>query len=159
MSWFLFNLKLAYATEIGAATAYRGHAAATSDPVAAARIIAIEAEELHHRARVGEMLQELDTTPYRWLDAVFWLVGAFVGLGCRFWGDWASAFGAAQFEWGGAGDYARCVTAAKRLGRDDLAEELRGFELQERAHRAYFLDLAARNWPLWSSHKRSGVVK
>jgi demethoxyubiquinone hydroxylase (CLK1/Coq7/Cat5 family) len=148
MFWLRFHLKVAYSTEIGAATAYRGHSAATKDPDVAAHIAFIEAEEHRHRARVGEMMDAFDARPFLPLEWVFTVVGTVIGFGCRVWGEWASAFGAAQFEFGGMGDYRRAAKAARSIDREDLAVELDHMEQDEADHRAFFLALARSRFPL-----------
>ncbi|MBX2798326.1 MAG: demethoxyubiquinone hydroxylase family protein [Myxococcales bacterium] len=146
MRWLIFHLKVAYSTEIGASTAYRGHAAATRHPDVAADIRRIEQDELRHRASVGQLLEAFEARPWWWLEAVFTVVGTVIGAGCHVWGGWASAFGAAQFELGGAGDYRRAAAAAQAAGHDDLVARLELYKEQEEAHRRYFLALARWYW-------------
>lgn len=148
MSWLLFHLRVAYSTEIGAASAYRGHARATRDPAVAAYILGIEQDERHHRAAVGELLEAFGARPFYPLELLFWVVGNTIGLGCFVWGEWASAFGAAQFEFGGMGDYRRAARAARAVGEHELAARLEVFEQQEAAHRAFFLALARSRLPI-----------
>lgn len=142
MFWLLVHLRVAYATEIGAATAYRGHAGSTRDPDIAAHIRGIEQDERRHRAAVGAMLERFGARPFYPLDVLYFCVGTVIGGGCYLWGAWASAFGAAQFEFGGIGDYRRAARAARVIGDEPLAQQLERFEAQERAHRVFFLDLA-----------------
>jgi len=149
MFWLRLHLKIAYSTELGASTAYGGHAAATRDPVIAAQIRQVEQDELHHRAAVGEMLRELEIGPLVGLEWLFWIIGSTVAIGCHVWWSWASAFGAAQFEFGGVGDYRRAARAARAVGREDLALRLDHFEAQEAAHRTFFLALAG--WYLFGA--------
>ena len=148
MFWLRLHLRVAYATEIGAASAYRGHAAVTADPAVAAHISWVEAEERHHRARVGRMLAEFGWKPWKALDAFFFALGSTIGFLCGYWGEWASSFGAAQFEFGGIGDYRRAARAARRVGREDLAVELDAMEQDEADHRVFFLALARARRPL-----------
>ena len=142
MFWLRFHLKVAYSTEIGAWTAYQGHAAATREPEVKADIERIAADEKHHREAVGEMLDRFDAKPWWWLELLFTFIGTCVGAGCHIWGGWASAFGAAQFEFGGAGDYKRAAKAARAVGEPELAEQLELYQEQETEHRRYFLALA-----------------
>ena len=146
MRWLVFHLKVAYSTEIGASTAYRGHASATRRPEVEADIRRILEDELHHRASVGALLEGLGARPWPWLERLFTMVGTVIGAGCHVWGGWASAFGAAQFELGGAGDYRRAAAAARVAGRDDLVASLELYQAQEEAHRTYFLALAGWYW-------------
>lgn len=150
MFWLRVHLRVAYSTEIGAATAYAGHAKATADPAVAAHITRIEHDELHHRERVGELLERFDARPYRLLEILFRVVGTVIGLGCHVWGEWASAFGAAQFEFGGMGDYQRAAKAARSLDMEELAIELDGMERDEAEHRVFFLALARARFPFGS---------
>ncbi len=148
MFWLRLHLRIAYSTEIGAATAYRGHAAATREPVVAALVRSIEQDERHHRAELGELLERYDARPFVWLDHLYTFIGTCVGWGCHFWGPWASAFGAAQFEFGGIADYRRAARAARAIGNPDLVAKLESFQAQEAAHRAFFLDLARATFPI-----------
>lgn len=148
MFWLRLHLRVAYSTEIGAVTAYRGHAAATRDPVVASLIRSIEQDERHHRVEVGKLLERFDAQPFVWLDLLYTLIGTVVGFGCHFWGPWASAFGAAQFEFGGVGDYRRAARAARAIGNPELAAQLETYQAQEAAHRAFFLDLARATFPI-----------
>ena len=149
MAWLLFNLRLAYSTELGASTAYDGHARATRDPAIAARIEAIRDEELQHRAVVGAMLDRFGVRPYGFLELLYTVIGTCVGFGCKLWGEWASAFGAAQFEFGGTADYGRCARAARAIGDVELEQVLLGIQQSEADHRVFFLALAAALWPPW----------
>ena len=146
MFWLRFHLKVAYSTEIGAYTAYVGHAAATREPEVQADIDRIAADEQHHRQAMGELLERFDAKPWWWLELLFTAIGTIVGTGCHVWGGWASAFGAAQFEFGGAGDYRRASKAAHAIGEPDLAAQLDEYQAQEEAHRRYFLALARWYW-------------
>ena len=146
MKRLLFELKLAYSTEIGAMRAYRGHAAATREPDVRADIEQIGADELHHRQQVGALLERFGARPWWWLEWTFRAIGRVIGLGCHVWGGWASAFGAAQFEFGGAGDYRRAARAARKLGDEPLARQLDLYQSQEEQHRRYFLALASWYW-------------
>lgn len=146
MRWLVFHLKVAYSTEIGASTAYRGHAAATREPEVRAEIRRVLDDELHHRAAVGALLDELGARPWWWLELAFRLVGTVIGAGCHVWGGWASCFGAAQFELGGAGDYRRAARAAHAAGRADLVPRLERYKAQEEDHRRFFLSLAQWYW-------------
>lgn len=146
MKRLLFELKLAYSTEIGAMRAYRGHAAATREDDVRADIEQIEADERHHRQEVGALLARFGARPWGWLEWTFRTIGGVIGLGCHVWGGWASAFGAAQFEFGGAGDYRRAARAARELGDEVLARQLDLYQRQEEAHRRYFLALASWYW-------------
>ena len=144
MKRLLFELKLAYSTEIGAMRAYRGHAAATREDDVRADIEQIEADERHHRQEVGALLARFGARPWGWLEDLphhrrrdAWDAT---------WGGWASAFGAAQFEFGGAGDYRRAARAARELGDEVLARQLDLYQRQEEAHRRYFLALASWYW-------------
>jgi len=58
------------------------------------------------------------------------------------WGEWASAFGAAQFEYGGVGDYHRAARAARVVDDEPLAVQMDTYQQQEAEHRAFFLALA-----------------
>lgn len=149
MFWLRFHLRVCYSTEIGAASAYRGHAGSTRDPAVAALIRGIEHDELHHRAVVGQLLRDFGARPFYPLEALFWCMGHTIALGCYLWGEWASAYGASWFELSGVGDYRRAARAARAAGMEELASHLDGFEDQEAAHRRFFLALARSRFPLW----------
>lgn len=148
MFWLLFHLRVAYSTELGASRAYRGHSRATRDPELARYIAGVEQDELHHRAFVAILLERYGARPFYPLEALFFCIGTVVGLGCHVWGDWASAFGAAQLELGGMGDYRRAAAAARRLGKHALAVQLDAMGEQEAAHRRFFQALARSRLPL-----------
>ena len=134
-------LRVSYSTERGAAAAYAGHAA-VSEPETRDRILAIRDDELAHRRIVEGMLDARGLRPNRVLDAFFGAVGFCIGVGCRYWGHWASAVGASLFEIGGILEYERLAALARRLNEPNTAEVLDEMALQERQHKEYFAQLA-----------------
>ncbi len=140
--YFGFMLRLTYSSELGAATAYRGHAKhlkrASDRPIVAQ----VEQDELHHRAALKRMLDERQLRVWPPLEWIFWMIGSSVAFGCRFWGDWASAAGAAAIEVNGVAEYDRLAALARRLGEAELVPAFEAMSAQEAEHRAIFKRMA-----------------
>jgi rubrerythrin len=140
--WLDSMLQLTYASERGAATAYRGHAKAVRDPEHQAIITQIVADELHHRDRLLVLMEARGVRPVPWLDAVFLGVGTCVGFGCGIWPEWASALGASWFETNGVSEYRRLAMLARYADQSDLIEIFEEMAEQEQAHRDTFSRMA-----------------
>lgn len=135
-------VRLSYSSELGAATAYAGHARACKDPAHAEVVARVRADELHHRERLGAWMAAQGVRPFPPFEWVFLAIGTVVGFGCRFWGDRASAFGAGLFEINGVSEYTRLRVLAVRAGLPSLAAEFDRMRVQEQAHRDLFRELA-----------------
>lgn len=135
-------LRLSYSSELGAATAYGGHAAHIRVAAHRAHVLQVQADELHHREALLAMMTARGVRPWRWLDGFFFLFGSSVAFGCRFWGDWASAIGASMFEVNGVTEYTRLAALARRVGDADLVARFERMAVQEQAHRDLFREMS-----------------
>jgi demethoxyubiquinone hydroxylase (CLK1/Coq7/Cat5 family) len=141
--WLLHGmLRLTYASELGAATAYAGHAAHVRLRGHQPHIEKVRDDELRHRAELLVMLEGRGLRPWAILDLFFFCVGTTVAFGCRFWGDWASATGASWFEVNGVAEYRRLASVARRLGDEGLATTFDHMAEHEQAHSDLFRELA-----------------
>jgi rubrerythrin len=144
---FDFMLRLSYSSELGAATAYRGHAANVRSEADRAAVQQVHEDELRHRADLKAIMDARGVGvwwPFEWF---FLALGTSVAFGCRFWGDWASATGAAMFEVNGVSEYQRLAALAARLGEPALVEKFGHMEVQERDHRDLFRAMASGTAP------------
>lgn len=139
LAWMV---RLSYSSELGAATAYAGHAAACRDPAHAAVVARVRVDELHHREQLGAWMTAQGLAPFPPFEWFFLALGTVVGFGCRFWGDRSSAFGASLFEINGVSEYARLRVLAERARLPELADAFETMRVQEQAHRDIFRELA-----------------
>ena len=137
-----WNLRLSYSSELGAATAYAGHTRSCRIAEHAASVERVRVDELRHRDRLLAMMTARGVRPFLPFEWFFLAVGTTVGLGCRIWGNRASAFGASLFEVNGVSEYRRLQALARRSGDLALAPAFVEMEAQERAHRDLFRELA-----------------
>jgi demethoxyubiquinone hydroxylase (CLK1/Coq7/Cat5 family) len=149
-------LRLAYSGELAASHAFRGHWKATREEALRTRIREIEAEELEHRARVGEMLAALGTGP-SWLREVrATLIGRFLGAFCRVSGALIPLYGAGALERKNVGEYERAARLAWAAGRTEWIDELLGMAEAEWEHERLFRERVlahplGRRLPIWSA--------
>jgi demethoxyubiquinone hydroxylase (CLK1/Coq7/Cat5 family) len=142
--WLLdAHLRLSFSSELGAATAYGGHAAHVKNPADRPSVAQVREDELHHRAELGRMMEARGVRPWWALELLFLAIGSTVAFGCRWWGDWASATGAAMFEYNGVTEYERLAGLARRAGAEELLPCFQRMAAQEQAHRDLFLAMAA----------------
>ncbi|MEZ4317635.1 MAG: ferritin-like domain-containing protein [Myxococcota bacterium] len=139
---FDFMLRLSYSSELGAATAYGGHAAHIGIAAHREHVLQVQRDELHHRDELLAIMEARGVRPWGVLELFFLCFGSCVAFGCRFWGDWASAFGASLFEVNGVAEYTRLEALAQALGEDPLLADFRRMAQQEQAHRDLFLEMA-----------------
>lgn len=139
---FDFMLRLSYSSELGAATAYGGHAAHIAIEAHRAHVEQVRRDELHHRDELKALMDARGVRPWRSLEIFFWCFGTGVAFGCRFWGDWASATGAGLFEVNGVSEYRRLAALARRIAADDLVAQFERMALQEQAHRDLFREMS-----------------
>ena len=72
-------LKLSYAIEIGAYLAYIGHYKRSND----FRVKCIALEELRHMIMIRDILQDHNTTPSKFFNSVFFVIGMIIKHLCR----------------------------------------------------------------------------
>src|SRR5688572_33187883 len=95
---FVRLLQMAYSGELGAALAYRGHAAAVREPDERRHISHIRHEELEHRACVGRMLAALDARPDPLLELRNRCIGTGIAAFCHVGGWFLPMYGAGWIE-------------------------------------------------------------
>lgn len=131
-------LQLAYSAELAAAYAYRGHWRSVSDPDERARIEQIENEEWHHRALVGEMLDELNAAPLRSREIRARMIGRMLGLLCHLSGWLAPMYGAGRLESGNIVEYEIAAGYARDCSMDTFVDNLLTMAEVEWEHEQYF---------------------
>jgi rubrerythrin len=131
-------LQLAYSGELGAAIAYRGHAAAVADPDERQHIRQIRLEELDHRDRVGRMLGFFGARPDPALELRNRALGTSIGAFCRVGGWFFPMYGAGWIERRNIAEYERAARLAAQCNEQGFAEELLDLAEVEWEHERYF---------------------
>ena len=131
-------LQMAYSGEKSAALAYQGHAGSVRDPQEKADIAKIEADEWHHRERVGLMLAELEARPSAARELLQTSIGRFIKPACYVSGWVMPMIGAWLLEECNVEEYNRAAGYADALGHQTMAAELREMAVAEREHAEYF---------------------
>jgi hypothetical protein len=135
---FVRILQLAYSGELGAAIAYRGHAAAVRDPAEHRHILHIRAEELDHRARVGRILSHLGARPDPLLELRNRCIGSAIAAFCHVGGWFAPMYGAGWIERLNIREYERAARLATLCGLAVFADDLLDQAEVEWEHERYF---------------------
>ena len=134
------RLRLAYAGELAAATAYEGHWRSVRDEATRAEIRKILAEELAHRQRVGEILQVLGARPRRLRDAWMRMVGLTIAASCFVGGRYIPMYGAGKIERKNIREYEDAARLSHAAGLPYHDEFLHMAEV-EWDHEKYFHDI------------------
>jgi rubrerythrin len=147
-------LRAAHAGERAAALAYVGHARSVRDPAERDAISRIGAEEVAHRARVGEMLSELGGTPSPVRELIFTGIGRTLSLFCHVTGWYCPMYGAGWIERRNIQEYVDASVFATQAGRTDLAAELLTMAEVEWDHEQWFRAKVLGHWlrrvlPVW----------
>jgi len=91
-------LQRAHAGERAAALAYGGHWKSLKNPQEIADIRKVEADEWLHRARIAEILADLEARPVLWREILFCCIGWAVAFICQFCGRFCSTYFAGILE-------------------------------------------------------------
>lgn len=147
-------LQLAYSGELAAAHAYRGHWNSLADPEERRRIRVIEDEEWHHRRLVGEMLEQLGSSPDRVRELRAMVIGRTLRLLCHVSGWFAPMYGAGKLESRNIREYEAAARLARAAGREEFVDCLLTMAEVEWEHEHYFRTKAAshflsRWWRIW----------
>ena len=134
-------LQNAYSGEIAAAYAYRGHWRSLKDSPEKINIRKIEAEEWHHRERVGRWIETLGARPRRLREAVFWTIGRTLGLTCHISGWFMPMYFAGRLESGNVVEYEDAAAFAKELGMHDCVDDLLDMARVELEHEIFFREM------------------
>ena len=157
-------LQLAFSGEKAAAYAYRGHAASVRDDSVRARIRAIEAEEWHHRALVGDILRALGARPRRYLELRAAVIGRVLGLGCHISGELLPLYGAGRLESRNVGEYEQAARLARQSGHEAWVDCLLTMAEVEWEHEAWFRALVlahplGRRLRLWPAPPPKAMIR
>lgn len=149
-------LRAAHAGERAAALAYVGHARSVRDPAEREAISRIGAEEVAHRARVGEMLTELGGNPSAIRELIFTCIGRILSLSCHVTGWYCPMYGAGWIERRNIQEYVDAAAFAAEAGRADLADELLVMAQVEWDHEHWFRAKVLGHWlrrllPVWQA--------
>lgn len=131
-------LRAAHAGERAAALAYVGHSRSVRNPEEREAIARIGQEEVAHRARVGEILQELGGAPSPLRECIFTGIGRTLSLLCYFTGWYCPMYGAGWIECRNIQEYVDAAAFAAQSNRHDLANELLEMARVEWDHEQYF---------------------
>ncbi|MBA3700963.1 MAG: ferritin-like domain-containing protein [Planctomycetes bacterium] len=149
-------LRAAHAGERAAALAYVGHARSVRDPAEREAIGRIGAEEIAHRARVGEMLAELGGAPSAVRERIFSVIGHTLSCFCHVTGWYCPMYGAGWIERRNIQEYVDAAAFAGQAGRTDLAAELLTMAQVEWDHEQWFRAKVLGHWlrrvlPVWGA--------
>lgn len=155
-SCFIDLIQRAYSGELAAAHAYRGHASSVSNPHEKREILEIENEEWHHRARLLEILTELNSTPRTHLEKIFAMIGKTIALLCHFGGWYIPMYGAGKLERGNIVEYEIAARLAHWAELPQYIDELLCFAEVEWQHEQYYRSKVQSHWlhritGIWSS--------
>ena len=131
-------LQNAYSGEVAAAYAYRGHWKSLKDSSEKTRIREIEAEEWHHRERVGEWLEKLNAKPRPLREKIFWTIGRVLGATCFLSGWFFPMYFAGRLESGNVVEYEEAAQFAKELEMQECVSDLLDMARVELEHEIFF---------------------
>src|SRR4028119_1318722 len=113
----------AYAGELAAAYAYRGHWKSLGAGAERERIRQIEDEEWVHREKVRSIMTALSVAPVARREKLMWTIGRALGLSCHLAGWFLPMYFAGRLESGNVEEYETAARHARRLGSAGLASE------------------------------------
>lgn len=139
-------LQKAYSGELAAALAYNGHWKSLKDETEIEIVKKIEQDEWLHRAKVGEMLFDLDAKPKVLRDKIFYLIGRSVGIICHFCGRFCSAFFAGILESKNVDEYRQALIYAKEIGLEKYFEDFIEMRKTEAEHEFVLREMIKDDW-------------
>lgn len=113
-------IQYAFAVEIGACAAYKGHAAILTGEDKSA-VLSIRREELLHAAQLRRTMRSMSIRPNPIMNSALWLIGTSISLGCYVFGTYIANKGAAIIERINWISYLDMSNKAKILGKNDLS--------------------------------------
>ena len=145
-------LQKAHSGELAAALAYNGHWKSLNDIDEIQIVKKIENDEWLHRARIKEMLSELNAEPLYWREKAFWLIGRSIGIICHFCGRFCAAFFAGILESKNVDEYKHASEYASELGLEGYFSEFIEMQKTEAEHEFILREMIKENWffPLFS---------
>jgi rubrerythrin len=132
------QLQRACSGELAAGYAYRGHAQSLPKGPDRDRIQEIEVEEWHHRTLVLNLLRELDASPARTREFVFWCIGRAIGVLCHFGGWFIPMYGAGRLERANIVEYEEAAVYAAECGRTEMIDCILTMAEVEWEHERFF---------------------
>lgn len=136
-------LQNAYAGELAAAYAYRGHWKSLKASREKEKIKQIETEEWEHRENVRNWLEKLDARPRKLREAAFWTIGRILGGFCFVSGWFLPMYFAGRLESQNVEEYETAAHLAKELEMPDCFAEMMEMSLTERQHEIFFSQTVA----------------
>lgn len=138
-------LQNAHAGERAAANAYwgHGHSLFVTDSIERKEIEKIYFEELHHRARLREMLTELGAAPRLSREILMYCIGSVICILCLFGGWFIPMYGAGKLESTNIVEYEVASRLAYLAGYKHFVSELLEFAEIEWDHELYFFNKTA----------------
>jgi rubrerythrin len=134
-------LQNAYAGEIAAAYAYRGHWRSLKPSPEKTHIEKIENEEWDHRRRVGEWLEKLGAGPRPIREKVFWTIGRILGATCFLSGWFMPMYFAGRLESGNVVEYEDAAAFARELEMQECVDDLLEMARVEAEHETFFREM------------------
>lgn len=149
-------LQKACSGELAAAHAYNGHWKSLRNKTERAEVRQIEEDELHHRARIIEMLTEFEAQPVAKLERKFGRIGRAISMLCRVGGWFIPMYGAGRMEAPNVGEYETAARLALESGNERLIEEFLTWAELEWDHEKYFRDKVNTHFlrhvfPMWKA--------
>jgi len=139
-------LQLAYSGELAAAMAYKGHWKSLTKSEEIKAIQDIEHDELTHRQRVGEILEELGVAPLHKKEILMRTIGHIISLLCHVTGWYFPMDGAGRLESKNVGEYEEAAELAYLAGYPHFADEFLEMAEVEWDHEKYFHNKAKNHW-------------
>jgi rubrerythrin len=127
------SIQYAFAVEIGAYAAYKGHAAILTGENRAV-ILRIRRNELLHAAQLRRVMRSMSIKPNPILNAMLWVLGTSISLGCHIFGSYIANKGAAVIEYINWRSYLEMSIKARTLNRNDLADMFLVMAITETKH-------------------------
>lgn len=139
-------LQKAYSGERAAALAYNGHWKSLKNDEEIRVVRKIEQDEWQHRARIREMLFELNAEPLFFREIVFYLIGRSVGFICHFCGSFLAAFFAGVIESKNVQEYSLALEFAIESGLEKYFDDFIEMEKAEAEHEFVLRGMIKDNW-------------
>ena len=137
-------LQNAYAGELAAAFAYRGHwKSLKSNSAEREHIQQIEREEWEHRANVLRWLENLNAKPNPRREKIFWTIGKTIGLACYVSGWFFPMYFAGRLESQNVQEYIDAAEFAKELEMPECFDEMMEMSRVEGDHELFFSQTVA----------------
>lgn len=134
------------------------------DPDERRRIAEIEAEELHHRAQLGALLEQLGAAPDRGRERRALRIGRALGTLCHVSGWLAPMYGAGRLESRNVREYENAARLARDAGHDEWVDCLLAMAEVEWEHEQYFRARVlshrfAKRIPLWKAPPPKAAIR